>query len=221
MQKCNKCGIKIEGGLTHCPLCKRTLEEGGQETPVFAENVETGTRSYHQVKKMIHFLAITIIVLSIVLNTVVPIKSIWIVAIVGTALCLWMSVLVAIKKHKNILKYMLYQACIIQIFGMYLDYKTGGIGWSITYVLPILCITLIVVMYALSKLLKLDTGDYMIYLLIDIVIGFIPLLCIKWRLVQNEWPSIACLSISIVFLIALLVFEGQSIYAELKRRLHV
>lgn len=221
MRECDKCKIEVIGQATYCPLCQSELKNKEQETedsfPVIPPQVDP----YYLVVRVLSFVCLVIGSIALLINIILPIEGWWSILVIGTAACVWTSVITAISKYKNILKYLCYQSIIILLFAFYMDYFIGWHGWSITYVLPILFTLAMVVMYVLSKVLHLATGDYMIYLLVDALFGIIPIIFIGSDVLSTDIPSVICVIVSIVSVSALIVFEGKSMYSELKRRLHV
>ena len=104
---------------------------------------------------------------------------------------------------------------------MFLDYFTGRHGWSITFVIPIIFTLAMIVMYMLSKILHLQTGEYIIYLLLDALFGIIPILFLVTDSVKYTIPSFICIMVSLSSVTALIIFEGRTMFSELKRRLHI
>lgn len=221
MKYCEKCKANVVGTATYCPLCQNKLVITEiKDDEIFPVLPPTKDR-YSLLFKVLTFFSLTVSILSITLNFLQPREGWWSILVVGTLGCVWLSVVVAIIKHRNILKYLLYQILIILLFTIFVDYRIGWYGWSITYVLPIIFTGAMIVMYSLSKILKLETGDYMIYLLLDALFGIIPIIFIGSDVVQTDLPSMICIIVSIVSVTALIVFEGRNMYNELKRRLHV
>ncbi|MGL4799965.1 MAG: DUF6320 domain-containing protein [Cellulosilyticaceae bacterium] len=221
MRQCEKCHVEVQGALKYCPLCQSEIicdeEEREDSFPILPVTKDP----YHLVIRILTFVCLAVGSIAVVINMLIPIEGPWSLIVVVTAGCVWVSVMMAIFQHKNILKYLSHQSIIILLFALYIDYSTGAHWWSVTYVLPILFTLTMVVMYALSKILNLVPGDYMIYLLTCAVFGIIPIIFIGSDVLTSDIPSIICVVASIVSVIALIVFEGQKMYDELKRRLHV
>ena len=222
MKYCNKCKIDVAGHLTYCPLCQNELikSENTTEEDLFPDTYETYT-SHHTVLKVLGFISITVAMIAVLINCLFPTKVWWSLLVVVTVGCAWLSLAVAISKHRNILKYMLYQSIIICLFAMFLDFLTGYTGWSLSLVLPIVFTLAMIIMYLLSKILHLQTGDYIIYLLLDALFGILPLILLVTLKFEIRIPSLICILVSAISVTALIIFEGKSIYQELNRRLHV
>lgn len=221
MKVCEKCKINVVGTRTYCPLCQSELAvHDNCQNEIFPVLPPSEDR-YYLLFRVLTFISITGAAISVLFNMMFSRESWWSLIVVATLGCVWTSVIIAIFKHKNILKYVLYQSLVILIFMIFLDYRMAWRGWSITYVLPLIFTVTMIVMYILSKVLRLETGDYMIYLLLDALFGIIPIIFVGTDAVGTDIPSLICIVASIISVTALIVFEGRNMYGELKRRLHV
>ncbi|MHC1746873.1 MAG: DUF6320 domain-containing protein [Cellulosilyticaceae bacterium] len=213
--------MNIQGTRSSCPLCQSELvTQSSQEDALFPVLPPMKHPDY-LILKIMAFISIIIAIVCIFINVMLPTQVRWSLFIVVTLACAWISLAVAIFKHKNILKYLLYQSVIITIFSVFIDILTGWYSWSITFVVPSIFTLAMLVMFILSKVLHLHTGDYMIYLLLDALFCIIPIIFVLNNLVITNLPSIICIFTSIISLTAIIIFEGQKMYSELNRRFHV
>lgn len=221
MKYCSKCKVEVIGSMAFCPLCQNELQLQGQVTEnIYPPTEERGENS-HIVLKSIGFISLIASILCVFFNAILPGQSWWSLIVVLTIGCVWLSLAIAIAKHRNLLKYLLYQSIIISLFAVFLDYMTGHHGWAITFVVPVVFTLAMVVMYLLSKILHLQVGDYMIYLLLDALFGIIPIIFLATGQLETDIPSMVCILGSIISVISLIIFEGKNMLSELKRRLHV
>lgn len=221
MKYCNKCKTHITGSLTYCPLCQSELVVIDEKVEEFYPIAYESDTTNHMILKIFAFISVVVSILSIFMNSILPTKIWWSLIVVATFVCLWISLSIAISKHKNILKYLLHQSIIISLFSMFLDYFTGSYGWSINFVIPVIFTLAMIVMYILSKILRLQAGEYMIYLLLDALFGIIPILFLVTDRVKYTVPSFICILVSLISVTALIIFEGRAMMSELKRRLHI
>lgn len=222
MKYCNKCKIDISGTLHYCPLCQNELLQKNteKEEALFPNSYNLYT-SNHLLLRILGFISITIAIISVIINLMFPSTLWWSLIVVITTGCVWLSLAAAISKHRNLLRYLLYQSLIICLFAAFLDYLTGSKGWSVDLVLPTTFSLAMIVMYLLSKILHLQTGDYMIYLLLDALFGILPAFILLTRPLHSRIPSIICVAISLISVASLIIFEGRNIFQELDRRLHI
>lgn len=221
MRYCIKCHTEISGDLKFCPLCQHELQiKDTTVEDLYPSEVIKRTNS-HMLLKVFGFISLVVSILAIFFNMVLPSNTLWSLIVVVIMGFVWLSIAVAIKKHRNILKYLWYQIVIIGVLTIFIDAMTGHRGWAITFVIPIMLTAAMLVMYLLSKILHLQVGDYMIYLLLDALFGMIPLIFLFSNQLISDIPSLVCILTSIVSVVALVIFEGRNMMSELKRRLHV
>ena len=221
MKYCRKCKIEVMGDLKICPLCQQELEIKDEHVEeLYPATIEKRFNN-HMLLKVFGFIAMIISVLAVFFNIILPSETLWSVIVVGVMGLIWLSVATAIKKHKDILKYLWYQILILGLAAIFIDTMTGVHGWAMTFVIPIMLVVAIIAMYVLSKLLRLQAGDYMIYLLLDVLLGTIPFIYTLTHDVVTDIPAWVCILASIISVMGLAIFEGKNMMSELKRRLHV
>jgi hypothetical protein len=115
----------------------------------------------------------------------------------------------------------MWQVAIISLLSIFWDWQTGWRGWSLDYIISIACVTAIIVMYVTARIMKLRVRDYITYALLAGLFGVIPILFILFNWVNVLYPSVICVAISIVFLSAIFIFQGENIKMELKKRMHI
>lgn len=221
MKYCSKCKTHITGSLTYCPLCQSELVVVDDHVEEIYPTAYEGDATNYMILKIFVFISVVVSILSVFMNIIIPTKIWWSLIVVVTFGCLWISLSIAISKYKNILKYLLHQSIVISLFSIFLDYFTGRYGWSITFVIPVIFTLAMIVMYILSKILHLQAGEYMIYLLLDALFGIIPILFLVTDRVKYTIPSFICILVSLISVTALMIFEGRTMLSELKRRLHI
>lgn len=227
MKYCEKCRIKIVGDRRICPLCQGVLISSGgdddkdeKQEEIFP-SIPTLYRQYHLFFRLLIFLSIVAGVVSITVNLLVPGHGMWSIFVLAGIACLWISLALAIGKRRNIPKNLLYQVVILSVLSVLWDYFTGWRGWSIDYVVPILCVSAMATMGILSKVMKWDIADQMIYFCIDCFFGIIPIVFYFTGCLNVPYPSVICVAASVISLSALLVFQGENMVTELRRRLHM
>lgn len=221
MKWCEKCKVKIIGTENYCPLCQNELTKLDEREEDLFPTAYKGAQERHMIMKVLTFMMTLVGIISVFLNILFPTQIWWGLIVVVTLICIRASLSIAIAKHKNILKYLLHQSLIIIVLALFIDYVTGQHGWAVTFVLPIIFTLAMIVMYLLSKILHLQAGEYMIYLLLDALFGIIPIVFLVTDSVKTPIPSLVCIMISIISVTALIIFEGSAMYSELKRRLHI
>jgi hypothetical protein len=78
-----------------------------------------------------------------------------------------------------------------------------------------------IAMTLLAKIQRLRIQDYILYLVMDCILGILSFALILAGAVRVAAPSAVCFGASVIFLGALLFFEGKALRAEFQRRLHL
>ncbi len=222
MRWCESCNIKVKGSNEYCPLCDSKL------TGTVEEFMDEFPKEYHinkQNSKILRLASILLLISGIVclvINTLYPTPISWAMIVVIVLIGVRVGLGIAVAKHDRVLKHLFQQSIVIVGVTVGVNYFfTGNINWAISYILPNVCSFMMIVMYASSKILNMQPGEYMIYFVLDTIFGVLPVAFIRLNMVTTLIPSLICIGISTISIIILLLFEGEIMYSELKRRLHV
>lgn len=221
MKYCNHCNVRITQDKEKCILCGNFVSAIPDEKPekIFPE-IPPAFES-HMVFKIMLFISITTIVISFVIDMIFPSFINWPLLMVFGLISIWLGLFVIFQKRYNIHKKIIWQVVIVSFLSLFWDWNTGWQGWSITYVIPTIFISAMVLMYVTGKIMKLSVRNYIIYALIDGVLGIVPALFILFGWVRIIYPSIISVGISIIFLSAIFIFKGKEIREELNKKMHI
>jgi len=218
---CEKCKVNIIGKRKTCPLCQGNLVgQDNHEIDVFPK-ISFVNEDHSLMFKMILFISIVVAAVSVALNILLPSKGAWSIFIIGGLASVWASIISARNKRKNIPKSIVYQVVIISVITVIWDFLTHWKGWSINYIIPFICVLAMISMALISKIRRQKLEDYMLYFIIDGLFGIIPIIFILTNILDVIYPSLICILCSVISLAALLVFQGERMIAEIKRRLHM
>lgn len=225
MQYCTHCQVYVRGAKENCPLCGNILpkndqtgEQGEQEDifpiipPVYKSNLAI---------RIMIFISFAAVVGSFAIRMIFPTNINWPVFVVFGIISMWLSLVFIVRKRHNMPKTIMWQVFIVSVLSVFWDWQTGWRGWSLDYLIPIIYVAAEIVMYVTAKITKLSARDYITYALIGGLFGIIPILFIIFDWVRNPYPSIVCVSISIIFLSAIFIFQGDNIKMELNKRMHI
>lgn len=220
MKYCKHCKVYIRGNKENCPLCANSLQNsddnGDEIFPYIPPMYER-----HLVIRIMAFISVASLVISFAVYNIFPTSVNWPMFVVFGLISMWLSLILVIRKRYNITKNIMWQVLIVSLLSVFWDWKTGWRGWSLEYIIPIICVVTMFVMYVVAKAMKLSVLDYIAYLLLDGLFGIVPVLFIVFNWIKILYPSILCVSVSIIFLSAILIFQGENIKLELKKMLHI
>ncbi|MEG0894823.1 MAG: DUF6320 domain-containing protein [Oscillospiraceae bacterium] len=222
MKYCDKCKVTVRNNLKQCPLCQQILQEK-DNTPSqqIYPKVTPIYKQYSDFLKLVGFICAVISVLSIIINLTLPATGYWSIAVLGGVICFIISLSSAITKWSNPPKNIMFQVIIVSLAAVGWDFFTGFNGWSIDYVIPCICVSAMVSMAIISKVFKQSLQDYMLYWILDVFFGLVPIIFLASNLVKVKIPSLICIAISLIFLAALAIFEGANLLDEIKKRFHL
>lgn len=221
MKYCDKCKVNVAGSREKCPLCQCKLDAFNDVDNVDKfPNVSKIRSGTDFVWRILLIISIIIVLISITVNSQIPVSGSWCQFVVAGVISLWIVAFVVMKKYKNVLKCLFYEAVVVSIICVIWDYFTGMNEWSFSFVLPCLFSGSIISMGIVAKALKICAEDYILYLLSLAVFGIVSGIFLVWNFVSVTLPTMICIGISLTFFIGLIVFEGKNMWLEFKRRLH-
>lgn len=223
MMYCNKCKVKVAGNKKICPLCQNDLKKDNiseLDQEVFPV-IPTVYKKFKLFFKILIFTSICACVICVALNIMLFESVWWSVFVVLGIICVWISLFIAIQKRRNIPKNLIYQVFFASVISVIWDSVTGWKGWSLDFAIPCVCIAAMIAMAVLSLVLNIHIQDFIIYFIVNIIFGIIPTLFLLLNIVHITYPSIICITGSIITLAALIVFEGANMVSELKKRFHM
>lgn len=221
MKHCNHCKVNIVQDREKCILCGNFVSSISDEKADEIFPDIPPTFESHMVLKIMLFISITTIVISFVIDMIFPSFINWPLLMVFGLISIWLGLFVIFQKRYNIHKKIIWQVVIVSLLSLFWDWNTGWQGWSITYVMPTIFISAMVLMYVTGKIMRLSVRSYIIYALIDGVLGIVPALFILFGWVRVRYPSIISVGVSIIFLSAIFIFKGNDIKDELNKKMHI
>lgn len=221
MKYCSKCNVSVTGEGVKCPLCQHALSDDGIESPEVFPRIETITHTHGLLLRCLLFGLISVSIIAIMLDLMFPDKKFWAGFVVAGAACVWISVRTAIISRGNIMKKLLNLSILVSLLAVIWDFATGWHRWSIDYVLPCTFLTVMLAITVISRITKMPTEQYLIYLIFLLLFGLIPavFLIAGWNHVAL--PSFLCITCSLLLFSAHLVFDWPKMEGELRRRLHL
>ena len=221
MRYCETCRVHVRGRQEQCPLCQRPLDGIADQTPAIFPDIPPAKKAPSYLIRLIAFATLIAAAVCIIINVSLPAGGWWSAFVVAGLISLWLSFAMVVKKRDNIPKSILWQVTIISALAIVWDLCTGFHRWSVDYVLPILCACAMGAMATIAQLMKLAINDYLIYLVLDAVLGIIPLILLLCGVLSVTLPSVICIAVSVISIAALFLFAGPALRADIARRLHL
>lgn len=219
MSKCKRCNVTINSNTHKCPLCNNeiTINKVDDVFPIIENKYK-----YHQLFFDIGIFITTLgNVLCLLINYIINKDISWSLYVVASTLTYWFTLIIAIKRRNNVNKLLLLEVIVASIGSIVWDYLTGWHLWSITYVLPFLCIAYITIFIIKLIFINNIKNDYIFYTMLNSLIGLIPFYFIFRNIIKITWPSILSISLSLSAIIFLIIFKRKILTNELEKRLHI
>lgn len=165
------------------------------------------------------FLTIAGLLICIMIN--ISLGGTWSKYVFLGLLSFWTVVYATLRLKYNLAKNIVWLVFILSTVSVIWDWMFGFVGWSIDFVIPILCSIAIVGITVVARVQKFKLEDYLMYLLLDLLMGFVPFILSLFGLVKIKVPTIVCVSVMIATIVALIVFRGKALKNEIIRRMHL
>lgn len=221
MQLCEHCKVTIKGEHQICPLCGGLLKGKGDSGEEVFPRIPTIYQEFNIFIRIIILISVVAVVVSFAVNVIFTKESKWSLLVAAAVACMWLSLFFIIRKKNNIPKTIVWQVCLLSILSFLWDRSMGWIGWSIDYVFPSVCVVAMIVMAIGAKILKIGVRDLIVYIFVDAIFGFLPIVFLLFGWLNVWFPSVICAAVSAISLSALIIFEGDNMKTELNKRMHI
>lgn len=213
MRKCNKCNIEFNGSFDICPLCSSQMT--GKKTDNVFPKINTSSSAI--LYKVLSFVSFVIGVLFVFTEYMIS-KSFYISKFIILGLLTnYILVKFILKNYKDVLKMMnkYFWVILILFFIWFLITKSLIIT---TYLIPILCI----IIFAFNSITMLVLRESYIIkfaktILLDCLIGVIPLVLVAFKLTTFDLLSYICAILGLLVFVGLLIFCKEDIMEEFKK----
>lgn len=222
MKHCPECRANVKGTWETCPLCQVTLEQINED-----DNAESDFPSIplqfnrKRVKQLLSLSSLVIIIGYFIAHFIWRFQFFNLEYVLFGIMIMWVMMLVIIRKRRNIVKGINYVLILFSLFSLYFDYVNGWMRWSLTFVIPILCISALLAMFISIQVVNLKAEDYVLYIQLAAILGLIPALFLLMNWVVIALPSVLSVVFSLVMLVAVFYRHRQAVISELEKRMHL
>lgn len=219
MNKCEKCGVNLYVSNHVCPLCHNTIDltlENSIYPKVTSRYCKTKT-----IMKIANFIALIGMLFSILINYLVSKELSWSIFVVLGITTFMVTFKTGINTKHHFMKTLFAEIVAIIILAFLWDKSTGFHKWSITYVLPLICISYTITFLIIRIFTHKITKEHVLYTYLNSLIGLLPLYFILKRKIVTVWPSYTSIFTSIFAIIFLFFFNKKMLENEIERRFHI
>ena len=187
-----------------CPLCHNKIDLK-QKNSIYPE-LKTYS-NYNLLIRLSLFITICGIIFSLLINYWVNKEISWSVFVILGILSFWLTFSTGINRKHNFMRILFTEILSIMILSIIWDLLTGFHKWSLMFVLPLLCIAYTITFLIIRIFTRQTRKEYILYTYLNSLSVLI--------------PSYISVSISIVALIFLFIFNQRTLEDEIERRLHI
>lgn len=220
MRFCKNCGAKIANDIEYCPLCDmqtvKTDDKFDEEYPYIKSRF---TRVL--LLRLITFIAVVFIGVSLLTDHLVPTGSPWAVIVVAAVVYLWISAMNVLRNTPNPASIVLCQLFCSGGLMFIIDYICGWYRWSVNYVIPFLIMGAAVATTLMILIRPMKYRAFTIYQLVIAVTGLLAVCMWLFGFSEVEWPVEVAAFVSLLSFATTLVFSHRRTKNELKKRFHV
>lgn len=213
MKKCSKCMIEFNGNLKICPLCQSELY-GNNTNSVFPKLNYKKNKLLYKILLFVSF-CISILFAFIEYNMH---SSLYITKYVIFGLITnYVLIKFIHNNYKNVLKMMNGYFFVLIILFLLWFWITKSLIIT-TYLVPVLCI-IIFIFNSITLLVLKDSYliKFVKTILLDCLVGLIPLLLVYFKLTIFDLLSYICVLLDIIVFIGLLIFCKDNVIEEIKK----
>lgn len=135
---------------------------------------------------------------------------------------MWLATAIGFVKRYNLMKNAMWQLLIVSLGSIAWDIGTGWRGWSVNYVLPAVCVVILISMSVISWVQRHTAREYMIYFVLAGGYGVVlPLILFLTGVITIPLPTVACVVFCFLFLAAQVIFKGKEFKEEMQKKFHV
>ncbi len=219
--RCEKCNIKVGDPRSTCPLCQnRLVGDSSNMSETFPE-IPTVYSQFRIFFKILIFLSIVGGGASVAVNLFIWKNSLWSAIVLVSIVYFWSTLITAVRRKYSVSKKILYQVIVLSILVLVIDLTNDYSGWSVNYVIPAIQSSAMLSITTLAFVQRFRVGEYIIHLVVSALLGFIPLALMLVGWVGIFWPSLTCVVISIICIVAVAVFGTRETKDELEKRFHI
>ena len=165
--------------------------------------------------------SVLIAILLIIINKLTTPNIHWAALSNAGIIYLWITVIYSINKNINIAAHVMIQTFAIALLNLYIDYKLGMDGWSLSISIPIIIIIANVTMLFLTIVSSRRYIRYAIYQLIILGFSTLPAIFIYENMVHNRVLSYVATGIVAINFIITICLSASDVKDEVIRKFHL
>ncbi len=222
MSRCDYCHVEIDENLNICPLCFKHIRSRSEiKNPEYPKYKRSDNTILSFGLKTLLFVFISIVLVSLIVNLFLWNGIPWFLFIISSLFYIWILIKSTIigRAHYG-------TKILIQLFGLsvlitVIDSVNGTLSWSVNYVIPLIIIISNLLITIKIARRRIKWRNYSVFLIILILLGFIPILFFNLNIITILWPSAAAGLYTLLTFIGFLTFSYKRFSRELFKVFHL
>lgn len=221
MKFCPNCQTSVKGDWVTCPLCSTNLESKDHLEQQESAFIEPPLRfDREKARREFMWAALGLIALYFITSLIYDFQFFGFNYVIFGLLVAWVITFVLLRDKENFAKGIVKLLIMISLASVFFDLYNGWIGWSLTFVIPILSIASLIGIIIGLQVINMKLNDYILYLQLLAILGLTPLLFLMMGWVAHPLPSIASIILSVIVFVPVFIRYRKLMIAELNKRLH-
>ena len=133
---------------------------------------------------------------------------------------IWIITIYSINRNVNIAGHVVVQTIAVSLLTVFIDYKIGFRGWSLSLAIPIILIIANLAMLILTIVSHKKYFRYAIYQLFILISSILPAILIGEKIVKEPIMGIIAIGISILNLFITIILSARDLKEAVKRKFH-
>ena len=179
------------------------------------------SKSSNLLVKVLMLVSIIVAIILVIINKLTTPDIHWAALANGGIIYVWVIVKYSIHRNVNIAGHVLIQTIAVSILTVFIDYKLGFKGWSLSLAIPIILIVANTAMLILTIVSYKKYLRYAIYQLFILIFSVLPAILIGERVVTKPIMSIIAIGISILNLVITIILSAKDLGEAIKRKFHM
>lgn len=223
MKRCHTCHSFVQGDWTYCPLCQTPLGQPEENTQKNWDTFPLVPLQFNRQRTLLLLAnnTILLIVLYFLYELIISHETRALDYVVLGLLSMWMMVYILVRKRRNIAKALFYLLVSLLLLSVYFDYIYGWKGWSVTYAIPMICSASLIAISIAVRVNRMAVGEYILYLELAALLGFIPSIFLLLGMPFVNWPSWLSIILSGMIFIFVSFRHKKALFAELAKRMDI
>lgn len=221
MKNCVKCHVQVKTTRKTCPLCGQILETITDDDLNIYPHYHSDEKHLNILLRILLFISILSILVTVLINFLTYSGSLWSVYVILGILYGWILLRLTIMSRTNIAGRLLIQMITTSLVTYGIERVSGDDDWALEYVVPFICIVTMISIVMILLIKKMKFNDYLSYLLLSVVISWVPMILYWTRVVKVLWPSITAAAVAVAIVLGMIIFADTATKDELKKRFHI